>query len=130
MGKKQNRSTLIRIEKATRASKRKYTTKLHDLARESIPGEWSTEIIEHPPTVPTGSEFELLQDVLASSETVFYKPRRRREYRVDSSQLKSWQILGFQNYADYVGYSQTNGLSHHTQDLDFLFQDEKENNND
>ncbi|ENK6891556.1 hypothetical protein JRC42_08325 [Escherichia albertii] len=80
--------------------------------------------------MPTGSEFELLQDVLASSETVFYKPRRRREYRVDSSQLKSWQILGFQNYADYVGYSQTNGLSHHTQDLDFLFQDEKENNND
>ncbi|GAB7444718.1 hypothetical protein [Citrobacter freundii] len=129
MGKKQNRSTLVRIEQATRASKRKYSTKLHDLARESIPGEWSTEIIEHPSTVPTGSEFELLQDVLSSSETVFYKPRRRREYRVDSSNLKKWQLFA-ENYADWVGYSQTNGLSHHTQDLDFLFQDEKENNND
>ncbi|HAU5696214.1 hypothetical protein K6M47_10425 [Enterobacter hormaechei] len=85
--------------------------------------------MEHPPTVPTGSEFELLQDVLASSETVFYKPRRRREYRVDSSNLKKWQLFS-ENYIDYVGYSQTNGLSNHTQDLDFLFHDDKENYND
>ncbi|MBM1021775.1 hypothetical protein EIC82_10380 [Enterobacter sp. A11] len=79
--------------------------------------------------MPTGSEFELLQDVLSSSDSVYYKPRRRREYRVDSSNLKKWQLFA-ENYADWVGYSQTNGLSHHTQDLDFLFQDEKENNND
>lgn len=130
MEKKQNRSTLVRIQKAGKANKEHFTTTLKDYSRESIPGEWITEVIEHPPTVPTGSEFELLQDVLSSTDNVYYKPRRRREYQVDSSQLKSWQILGFQNYADYVGYSQTNGLSHHTQDLDFLFQDEKENNND
>lgn len=128
MGKRE-RSNILRIEKAARATKRKFTTTLKDYARESIPGELITTIIEHPPTVPTGSEFELLQDVLASSETVFYKPRRRREYRVDSSNLKKWQLFA-ENYSDWVGYSQTNGLSHHTQDLDFLFQDEKENNND
>ncbi|MBK0467071.1 hypothetical protein GZZ91_10830 [Klebsiella aerogenes] len=89
-----------------------------------------TTIIEHPPTVPAGSEFELLKDVLSSTDKVYYKPRRRREYIIDSSQLKSWQIIGFEHYADYVGYSQTNGLSGHTADLDFLFNDDKENYND
>ncbi|MDD9243336.1 hypothetical protein PVM12_04605 [Enterobacter soli] len=126
MGKRE-RSNIVRIEKAVRATKRKFTTTLKDYSRESIPGEWITEVIEHPPTVPTGSEFELLQDVL--SDNVYYKPRRRREYRVDSSNLKKWQLFS-ENYIDYVGYSQTNGLSNHTQDLDFLFHDDKENYND
>ena len=80
MGRKE-RNPIKRIEQATRASKRKYTSSLQDLARESIPGEWITEIIEYPATVPVGAEFELLQDVLASSDNVFYKPRRRREYQ-------------------------------------------------
>ncbi|QLP78782.1 hypothetical protein HV061_19840 [Enterobacter hormaechei] len=87
MGRKE-RNPIKRIEQATRASKRKYTSSLQDLARESIPGEWITEIIEYPATVPVGAEFELLQDVLASSDNVFYKPRRRREYQIDSSQLR------------------------------------------
>ena len=125
MGRKE-RNPIKRIEQATRASKRKYTSSLQDLARESIPGERITEIIEDPATVPVGAEFELLQDVLASSDNVFYKPRRRREYQIDSSQLRSWQVKGWENYADFVGYCQTWGLSHHTQDLDFIFHDEKE----
>ena len=129
MGRKE-RNPIKRIEQATRASKRKYTSSLQDLARESIPGEWITEIIEYPATVPVGAEYELLQDVLASSDKVYYKPRKRKEYIIDSSQLKSWQIIGFEHYADYVGYSQTNGLSGHTADLDFLFNDDKENYND
>ena len=124
------RNNLVRIEKAARASKRKYSRQLKEHATESIPGEWITEIIEYPATVPTGSEFELLQDVLSSTDNVYYKPRRRREYIIDSSQLKSWQILGFEHYADYVGFSETNGISSHTQDLDFLFNDDKENYND
>ncbi|HED1498189.1 hypothetical protein KKZ87_21550 [Enterobacter cloacae] len=76
--------------------------------------------------MPVGAEYELLQDVLASSDNVFYKPRRRREYQIDSSDLRSWQVKGWENYADFVGYCQTWGLSHHTQDLDFIFHDEKE----
>lgn len=118
------RNNLVRIEKAVRTSKRKYSRQLKEHATESIPGEWITEIIEYPATVPTGSEFELLQDVLASSDNVFYKPRRRREYRVDSSNLKKWQLYA-ENYIDWVGYSQTNGLSHHTQDFDILFDDKE-----
>ncbi|ELX8364129.1 hypothetical protein SK447_002027 [Enterobacter hormaechei] len=78
--------------------------------------------------MPVGAEFELLQDVLASSDNVFYKPRRRREYRVDSSNLKKWQLYA-ENYLDWVGYSQINGLSNHIQDFDILF-DDKENNNE
>ena len=128
MGKRE-RSNIVRIEKAVKATQRKYTTTLKDYARESIPGELITTVIEHPPTVPTGSEFELLQDVLSSTDNVYYKPRRRREYQVDSSNLKKWQLYA-ENYADWVGYSQTNGLSQHTQDLDFLFHDDKENYND
>ena len=128
MGRKK-RNPIKRIEQATRASKRKYSHKLKDYSRESISGEMVTTIIEHPPTVPTGSEFELLQDVLASSENVFYKPRRRREYQVDSSKLKKWQLFA-ENYTDWVGYSQINNLSNYTADLDFLFNDDKENYND
>ncbi|MFG0645075.1 Uncharacterised protein [Enterobacter hormaechei] len=129
MGRKE-RNPIKRIEKAVRATKRKYSHKLKDYSRESIPGEMVTTIIEHPPTVPVGAEYELLQDVLASSDKVYYKPRKRKEYIIDSSQLKSWQIIGFENYSDYVGYSQTNGLSGHTADLDFLFNDDRENYND
>ncbi|AXQ36614.1 hypothetical protein EKN87_15990 [Enterobacter hormaechei] len=80
--------------------------------------------------MPVGAEYELLQDVLASSDKVYYKPRKRKEYIIDSSDLRKFQILGFEHYADYVGYSQTNGLSGHTADLDFLFNDDKENYND
>ena len=129
MGRKE-RNPIKRIEKAVRATKRKYSHKLKDYSRESIPGEMITTIIEHPPTVPVGAEYELLQDVLASSDKVYYKPRKRKEYIIDSSQLKSWQIIGFENNSDYVGYSQTNGLSGHTADLDFLFNDDRENYND
>lgn len=125
MGKRE-RSNIVRIEKGVRATKRKFTTTLKDYSRESIPGEWITEVIEHPPTVTVGAEFELLQDVLSSTDNVYYNPRRRREFQVDSSNLKKWQVLGFEHYADYIGYLGTNALSNHTQDLDFIFHDEQD----
>jgi hypothetical protein len=59
-------------------------------------------------------------------QITFITSHAKSEY-IDSSSLK---ILGFEHYADYVGYSQTNGLSGHTADLDFLFNDDKENYND
>ncbi|PKQ47991.1 hypothetical protein CXH12_19115 [Citrobacter portucalensis] len=87
-------------------------------------------MLEHPPSVPCHDEYNALQEILTTTSGVFWKPRKRKEYIIDSSQLKPWQILGFEHYADYVGYSQTNGLSGHTADLDFLFNDDKENYND
>lgn len=123
MGRKE-KSNLIRIEQATKVRRRKYTTTLQEISRQSIPGELITTVREYPPVVPTGSEFELLQDVLSSSDKVYYNPRRRKEYIVDSSNLQQWQITGFEHYADYVGYCQVWGLSQHTQALDILFQDD------
>ncbi|UGB01426.1 hypothetical protein LRS40_17265 [Leclercia sp. G3L] len=129
MGKKKTNS-IIRIQKAVRASKRKYTSSLHDLSQESVPGEMVTTIIEHPPSVPCGDEYNALQEILSTTPGVFWKPRRKKEYIIDSSQLKPWQIIGFEHYADYIGYLGTNALSNHTADLDFLFNDDKENYND
>ncbi|HCB1586702.1 hypothetical protein VC838_05870 [Citrobacter freundii] len=128
MGKREH-SNIVRIEKAVRANKQKFTTTLKDYARESIPGEWNAEIIEHPPTVPTGSEFELLQDILASSENVFYKPRGRKEYLVDSSHLKRWQLFA-EHYTDYVGYITIISLFRHIQDVDILFDNKEIISND
>lgn len=68
------RNNLVRIEKAARASKRKYTSSLQDLAREAIPGEWITTIIEHPPSVPCGDEYNALQEILSTTPGVFWKP--------------------------------------------------------
>ncbi|MCT8150520.1 hypothetical protein H0Z13_22165 [Klebsiella aerogenes] len=68
--RKRERSNIVRIEKAARATKRKFTTTLKDYARESIPGELITTVREYPAAVPTGSEFELLQDVLSSTDNV------------------------------------------------------------
>ena len=126
MGKRRN--NLIRIEKTVRVSP-KYSHKLKEQSRESIPGEWITEVLEHPPTVPTGSEFELLQDILASSENVFYKPRSRKEYLVDSSHLKRWQLFA-EHYTDYVGYITINSLFRHIQDVDILFDNKEIISND
>lgn len=42
---------------------------------------------------------------------VFWKPRKRKEYIVDSSDLRKYQILGFEDYNHYVGYLATNGLN-------------------
>ncbi|HFD0650725.1 TPA: hypothetical protein ACWP07_000124 [Escherichia coli] len=38
-------------------------------------------------------------------------PRKRKEYIVDSSDLRKYQILGFEDYNHYVGYLATNGLN-------------------
>ncbi|ENE3542404.1 hypothetical protein ABNA99_003454, partial [Escherichia coli] len=77
----------------------------------SAPGEWKTEIIEHSPSVPCGDEFNALQEILSSTPGVFWKPRKRKEYIVDSSDLRKYQILGFEDYNHYVGYLATNGLN-------------------
>ncbi|MDU2378350.1 MAG: hypothetical protein E7D37_09685 [Enterobacter cloacae] len=118
------RNNLVRIEKAAKSSKRKYSRQLKEHAQESIPGEWITKIIEHPPSVPCGDEYNSLQEILSTTPGVFWKPRKRKEYIVDSSRLKNWQLYS-EHYADYIGYCQTWGLSHHTQDFDILFDDKE-----
>lgn len=86
----------------------------------SAPGEWKTEIIEHSPSVPCGDEFNALQEILSSTPGVFWKPRKRKEYIVDSSDLCKYQILGFEDYNHYVGYLATNGLNNLVPDFQIL----------
>lgn len=129
MGKKKTNS-IIRIQKAVRASKLKFTYSLQDTSKESIPGSLKTTIIEHPPSVPCGDEYNALQEILSTTPGLFWKPRRKKEYIIDSSDLRKFQILGFEHYADYIGYLTTWNLQHHTQDFDFLFNDKENNSND
>ena len=110
MGRKE-RSNIVRIQKAVRATKRKYSHKLKDYSRESIPGSLKTTILEHPPSVPCGDEYNALQEIISTTPGVFWKPRKRKEYIVDSSDLRKYQILGFEDYNHYVGYLATNGLN-------------------
>ena len=84
MGRKE-RNPIKRIEKAVRATKRKYSHKLKDYSRESIPGSLKTTIIEHTPSVPCGDEYNALQEILSTTPGAFWKPRKRKEYIIDSS---------------------------------------------
>lgn len=91
MGRKE-RSNIVRIEKA-RATKRKYSHKLKDYSRESILCTLKTTILEHPLSVPCGDEYNALQEILSTTPGAFWKPRKRKEYIIDSSGWQHWQIL-------------------------------------
>jgi hypothetical protein len=87
MNGKKRAKPIKRIEKAVRATKRKYSHKLKDYSRESIPGSLKTTILEHLP-VPCGDEYNALQEIISTTPGVFWKPRKRKEYIIDSSHLK------------------------------------------
>jgi hypothetical protein len=129
MGRKE-RSNIVRIEKAVRATKRKYSHKLKDYSRESIPGSLKTTILEHPPLYLAVMNTTPCKKYLALRLAYSGNLEKEKNTLLTVASWQHWQILGFEHYADYVGYSQTNGLSGHTADLDFLFNDDKENYND
>ncbi|EIQ9187802.1 hypothetical protein LV684_005092 [Escherichia coli] len=70
--------------------------------------------------MPCGDEYIALQEILSSTPGVFWKPRKRKEYIVDSSDLRKYQILGFEDYNHYVGYLATNGLNNLVPDFQIL----------
>ncbi|MFU0880165.1 hypothetical protein ACM26M_02825 [Kluyvera cryocrescens] len=109
---KKQRNVITAIERAAT----KYTKQAQFYSKESTPGEWKVDVIEHPPIEPTKEEYELLKGVLESSDNVYFKPRGKKEFIVDSSDLKKWQYFGFEQYHDYVGYCLTYGLSHYSLD--------------
>ncbi|MEH2773459.1 hypothetical protein, partial [Klebsiella pneumoniae] len=103
MGKKE-RNVLARIERQSTvlppakslASRREFR-ELSRLSREynATPGEYKTEIIEHDSPPLSEEEQEALNDILSSCDDVYFNPRKRKEYIVDSSALKKWQVMGF-----------------------------------
>ncbi len=132
---RKERNVLARIERqstvlppAKSLASRKEFRELSRLSMlwNSVPGEWHTEIIEHDSPPLSEEEQEALNDILSSCDGgVYFKPRKRKQYVMDSSDLRKYQILGFENYAHYCGYLSTNGLNNLVKDFDVVYGDKE-----
>ncbi|HHB7855482.1 hypothetical protein NL464_25175 [Klebsiella pneumoniae] len=92
----------------------------------SKPGEWHTEIIEHDSPPLSEEEQEVLNDILSSCDGgVYFNPRKRKEYIVDSSDLKKWQVMSFEDYVSFCGYLSINGLNNLVKDFDAVYGDKE-----
>lgn len=134
MGKKE-RNVLARIERqstvlppAKSLASRKEFQELSRLSREynATRGEYKTEIIEHESPPLSEEEQEALNDILSSCDDVYFNPRKRKEYIVDSSALKKWQVMGFECYTSFTGYLSVNGLNNLVRDFDAVYSDKEE----
>lgn len=92
----------------------------------SIPGEWKTEIIEHDSPPLSEEEQEALNDILSSCDGgVYFKPRKRKQFIMDSSSLRHYQILCFEDYISFCGYLSVNGLNNLVRDFDAVYGDKE-----
>lgn len=91
----------------------------------SKPGEWETEIIEHDSPPLSEEEQNALDDILSSCDDVYFNPRRSKSYIVDSTSLRKYQILGFEDYVSFCGYLSTNGLNNLVRDFDAVYADKE-----
>ncbi|MEE2409552.1 hypothetical protein [Klebsiella pneumoniae] len=134
MGKRE-RNVLARIERQSNtlppakslASRREFR-ELSRLSMEwnSVPGEWKTEIIEHDSPPLSEEEQNALDDILSSCDGgVYFNPRKRKKYIVNSSDLKKWQVMGFEDYVSFCGYLSTNGLNNLVKDFDAVYGDKE-----
>lgn len=133
MGKKE-RNVLARIERqstvlppAKSLASRSAFKELSKLAMEwnSVPGEWRTEIIEHDSPPLSEEEQNALDDILSSCDDVYFKQRKRKQFIMDSSSLRHYQILGFEDYVSYCGYLSVNGLNNLVKDFDSVYSDKE-----
>ena len=133
MGKKE-RNVLARIERqsntlppAKSLASRKEFRELSRLSMEwnSVPGEWKTERIEHDSPPLSEEEQEALNDILSSCDGVYFSQRKRKEYIMDSTDLRKYQILGFEDYVSYCGYLSVNGLNNLVKDFDAVYADKE-----
>ncbi|HBX5135771.1 TPA: hypothetical protein PCB23_003289 [Klebsiella pneumoniae] len=91
----------------------------------SVPGEWKTEIIESESPPLSEEEQEALNDLLSSCDGVYFNPRKRKQYIMDSSDLRHYQILGFEDYISFCGYLSVNGLNNLVRDFDAVYSDKE-----
>ncbi len=135
MSRKKERNVLARIERqstvlppAKSLVSRKEFRELSRLSRQynATPGEWHTEIIEHESPPLSEEEQNALDDILSSCDGgVYFNPRRRKSYIVDSTDLRKYQILGFEDYVSYCGYLSVNGLNNLVRDFDAVYADKE-----
>ncbi|HBT3562735.1 hypothetical protein B6J47_10400 [Klebsiella pneumoniae] len=133
---RKERNVLARIERQSNtlppakslASRREFR-ELSRLSREynATPGEYRTEIIEHDSPPLSEEEEGIINDILSSCDGgVYFNPRKRKEYIVDSSDLKKWQVMGFECYTSFTGYLSVNGLNNLVKDFDVVYGDKEE----
>ncbi|WP_323109727.1 hypothetical protein [Klebsiella quasipneumoniae] len=132
---KQNRNVIARIERqsnilppAKSLASRSAFKEISRIALEwnSVPGEWHTEIIEHDSPPLSEEEQEALNHILSSCDDVYFKPRKRKQYIMDSSDLRKYQVMGFEDYVSYCGYLSVNGLNNLVRDFDAVYSDKEE----
>ncbi|EIV5331118.1 TPA: hypothetical protein PCH53_004920 [Klebsiella pneumoniae] len=133
---RKERNVLARIERQSNtlppakslASRREFR-ELSRLSREynATPGEYKTEIIEHDSPPLSEEEEGIINDILSSCDGgVYFNPRKRKEYIIDSSDLKKWQVMGFECYTSFTGYLSVNGLNNLVKDFDAVYGDKEE----
>ncbi|WP_462181035.1 hypothetical protein [Klebsiella variicola] len=131
---RKERNVIARIERqssvlppAKSLASRKEFQELSRLSREynATPGEWHTEIIEHDSPPLLEEEQNALDDILSSCDNVYFSPRKRKQYIMDSSNLRKHQILGFEDYVSYCGYLSVNGLNNLVKDFDAVYGDKE-----
>ncbi|EKZ2231427.1 hypothetical protein AAHW96_14375 [Klebsiella quasipneumoniae subsp. similipneumoniae] len=131
---RKERNVLARIERqstvlppAKSLVSRKEFQELSRLSREynATPGEWKTEIIEHDSPPLSEEEQEALNDILSSCDDVYFNPRKRKQYIMDSSALRHYQVMGFEDYISYCGYLSVNGLNNLVKDFDAVYGDKE-----
>ncbi|HBX8184498.1 TPA: hypothetical protein MIH57_00730 [Klebsiella pneumoniae] len=132
---RKERNVLARIERqsnilppAKSLASRKEFQELSRLSRKynATPGEWRTEIIEHDSPPLSEEEQNALDDILSSCDGVYFKPTSRKQFIMDSSDLRHYQILGFEDYISYTGYLSVNGLNNLVRDFDAVYGDKEE----
>lgn len=133
---RKERNVIARIERQSTvlppakclASRREFQ-ELSRLSREynATPGEYKTEIIEHDSPPLSEEEQNALDDILSSCDGgVYFNPRKRKEYIMDSSDLRKYQVLGFEDYIHYTSYLSVNGLNNLVKDFDVVYGDKEE----
>lgn len=114
---KRERNNILRIGLAAR----KQRQRLLISSLEEIPGELIEHVEEVHSTPPSVEEWAALNDLLECSSGVYYRPRKRKVYTFDDSNLKKWQCLGFTSLRHYLNYNAMNNTVAGARDFDELF---------
>lgn len=132
---RKERNVIARIERqsntlppAKSLASRKEFQELSRFAMEwnSVAGKWHTEVVEHESPPLSEEEQNALDDILSSCDGgAYFNPRRRKSYSVDSTDLRKYQILGFEDYVSYCGYLSVNGLNNLVRDFDAVYADKE-----
>ncbi|WP_163385650.1 hypothetical protein [Enterobacter hormaechei] len=124
MGRK-DRNPIKRIEQESLnhigKAARRQRERLLISSLEEIPGELIEHVEEVHSQPPSVEEWAALNDILTSCHFAYYRPRKRKVYTWDHSQLKKWQCLGFTSLRHYLTFNEMNNTVAGVRDFDELF---------